>query len=266
MSDLDARLRAAVTERSAGFEPSPDLLDRIDTRVRRRRRVRGLVSGTLVTAAAAAVVLVIALVGPQRGDEGTMWSTDNGDPTTTRGPTTVEESTTSSSASTTPGPPVGAAVDALTSQARHGIGPIQAGMTVRQAQEAAGVTIVATGEGSGSCVEARIDGTGEPFIVFLVEPAGPGADLLDGVVRAVSGSVLPTEEGIQVGQLRSELIDAVGQPTRIEDGEPSAGFPGDLLIYEADGFAYGVFVADDMVLNLQSGDPAWLSAAQGCPP
>lgn len=265
MSDLDARLRAAVTERSASFEPSPDLPDRIDTRVRDRRRVRGLLSGTLVTAAAAAVVVVIALVGPQRGDEGTMWSTDAGD-TTTRGPTAVEQSTTSSSASSTPDPPRGAAVGPLTPQARHGIGPIRAGMTVRQAQEAAGVTIVATGEGSGSCVEARIDGTGEPFIVFLVEPAGPGADLLDGVVRAVSGSVGPTAEGIQVGQLRSELIDAVGEPTRIEDGEPSAGFPGDLLIYEADGFAYGVFVADDMVLNLQSGDPAWLSAAQGCPP
>ena len=100
-------------------------------------------------------------------------------------------------------------------------------MTVRDAQAAAGVTIVATGDGSGPCVEARVEGTDLPSFVLLVEPAGPEADLLDGVVRRASRA------------------------------SP---------LYEAGGSAYGVFVTDDMVLNLQSGDPAWLSAAQGCPP
>jgi hypothetical protein len=36
-------------------------------------------------------------------------------------------------------------------------------------------------------------------------------------------------------------------------------------VFEAGGYAYGAFVMNDLVTGLQSGDPAWVNASDGCP-
>ena len=286
MSDFEQRLRATVVERSEGFEPSADLPDRITARVRRRHVRRQVAAGGLL-AAAAAVVVVVGLVATGGGDEGsirmsggdtTVTVPDDGAPrsTTTAATTaTTTESAVPSSGSTSTtvgsttsttlpdssGGPTGAALDFLTPLNRQGIGPIRAGMTVREAQDAGGVTIVPSAPGSsGSCVEAQFEGF-DPSPVLVIETSG--ADVMDGVVRAVQGSVLPTDEGAIVGQSRAELVAALGPPTRTEAA--SVSFGGELLVFEAGGYAYGALVTDDMVLGLQSGDPGWVSDTEGCP-
>jgi hypothetical protein len=291
MSDFQQRLRDAVVERSEGFEASADLPDRIAGRVRRRQVRRQLVAGGVV-AAAAAVAVVVGLVATGGEDEGSIRMSDDDSVTTTArdvttttgGPTATEAgaggtgiSTTTTSTSTPtsttpvittsltlPEPPFGTGLNPyLTPLNRSGIGAIRAGMTLRQAQDAGRVTFVTSApNGAGTCREARFQ-EAEDAVVVLVEPAG--ADPLDGMVRAVIGSVLGTDEGAMVGQSRAELLAVLGAPTRTE----AAPYPWDandeLLVFEAGGFAYGALVVDDMVLDLQSGDPAWVTNIDGCP-
>jgi hypothetical protein len=285
MSDLEERLRTAVVRRSDEFEPSDDLPDRIGARVRHRRRVRRAATGGLV-AVAAALVLVVSLVATDAYHEDSLWGTDSGDrvltspdegvadttapdgssatstPTeTTRAtaPTVTFPRTTGSTAPATR--PARPAVDILTTLNRAGYGPITAGMTVRQAQDAAHVTI-SVPAGSG-CVEAHVDGL-ENEVDLVVEPSG--GDPLDGVVRGATSVVSPIAEGgIAVGSSRSELLAALGQPTRTEDRTSLYGPGTELLVFESGGFAYGALMTDDFLMGLQSGDPAWLANADGCP-
>jgi hypothetical protein len=151
----------------------------------------------------------------------------------------------------------------FTPLSRHGIGPIAAGMTVREAQDAAGIALTPTGGGNGTCIEVGLEGFDE-LTVLVVEPAASG-DPMDGVVRAVAGSVLPTVEGAGVGQLRADLLAALGDPTRTEPAPYPWGSDGQLLVFEADGYAYGALVADDLVLGLQSGHAGWVGEPEGCP-
>ena len=278
MSDLEDRLRAAATRRSHDFDPSPDLPDRIVARVDHHRRVRRLVAGTALTAAAAAVVVIVALVGSVGRDEGSMWATDGGrPPTTLREPvpalsttsTTATTATTGGSDPSTSGSgsdlPAAPEIGVLTPLSRHGIGPIRAGMTLRAAQDAAGVTITPAPGGSGDCAEAHVEGL-DPSIVLVVEPAGAGAGPMDGVVRAVAGSVAPTADGAMVGDSRDQLVAALGPPTDSSDRSSTYGPGAELLVFESGGFAYGALVVNDMVLGLQSGHPAWVGYDEGCPP
>jgi hypothetical protein len=277
MSDLEERLRAAVIRRSHDFEPPPDLPDRIVARVDHRRRVRRLVTGTAVTAAAAAVVVIVSLVGTLGRGEGSMWATDGGRPATSAhrqgsAPWTPDTTTTvggsgPGTSTSDPAVPQGPGISPLTPLSRQGIGPITAGMTLRAAQDAAQTTITPSPGGSGDgCVEARIEGLDE-MIVLVVEPsADPAGDPMDGIVRAVTGSVVATDEGAMVGQSRDELVAALGQPTATGDGSSSVyGSSAELLVFEAEGYAYGALVVDDLVLGLQSGDPAWVGDPDGCP-
>lgn len=272
--DLEERLRATVTRRSEGFEPSPDLPARIDARVSHHHRRRQLVAGGLVSAAAVALAVVAVVAVGERDEDPIRMIDDDGSAVTrpeettpntpTSSPSTSPSTADTSTGSTTvppPETPSGQGLDPLTPLSRDGIGPITAGMTLREAQEAAGVTITPSAGGT-TCVEALIDGF-DPSPILVVEPSG--GDPLDGIVRAVAGSVLPSDEGAMVGQSRVELLASLGQPTRTEDASADVGFAGDLLVFEAGGFAYGALVVDDMVYGLQSGDPDWVSGADGCP-
>jgi len=280
MSDLEDRLRAAVGRRSADFEPSADLPDRIVARVEHRRRVRQLVAGTALTAAAAAVV-VVALVLADGGHHegrvvtGTHTTTSRAPAPTT--PTTAPRATnttapgatgTTASTAVTRVPPVptaAAAIDVLTPQSRQGIGPIRAGMTLRAAQASTSTPITPSSGAAGrTCVEATIQGL--DGVVLLIEPPrAPDTDILDGVVRAVNGSVLPTAEGASIGQTRAALIADLGQPTRTVAEPGSVMGPGSqLLVYESGGYAYGALISDNLVLGLASGDPAWVHFTNGC--
>jgi hypothetical protein len=278
--DLEERLRTTVVRRSMGFEPSADLPDRISARVRHRRRKRQLMTGSLAAAAMAAAVAIVTLFVAEGRDEGSVRMADRNGPamtvpegksggstaTTDGGPASgpATSSTTTVAQTETPAAP---AIGLLTPLSRHGIGPITAGMTLREAEEAARVTITPlppSGSGS-SCVEAQIAGLDSSTVLVVERPGQPGADVMDGVVRAVVGSVLPTDEGAIVGQMRDELVAALGQPTWVENA-PSVWGPGaEFLVFEAGGYAYGALVVDGMVYGLQSGDPGWVSAAEGCP-
>ena len=277
MSELEERLRATVRGRSADYEPSDDLADRIDARVRHGRLRGRLVAGTLVAAAATLVVVAtVALVGVDRGRDGTVRTVDPsrteltppGQPPTTQTSTTeggpASSGSTVSTSTSVPDSVSGPTIDLLTPLSRLGIGPVAAGMTLREAQAVAGVTItpIAPTAAVGNCIEARITGSD---VSLIVEPAGPGADAMDGTVRAAVGSVAPTDEGAIVGQSRQELLAALGEPTRREDRSALLGAGAELLVFETDGGAYGATVVDDMVLSLQSGDPAWVGADDGCP-
>ena len=273
MSDLEARLRDAVTRRSHDYEPASDLPDRIAARVAHRRRVRRAAAGTALVAAAAAVVMGVVLILPD-AERGSVRVDDGPSPMPTAPAPTTETPTTSTtptpapdaakSASDVERPPASfPAITPLTPLSRHGIGPITAGMTLREAQEAAGVGVVAGQGGGDGCVEAHLEGF-DDFLVLVVEPAGSG-DPMDGVVRAVAGTVLATSEGAQVGQSKEELLAVLGEPTRTDAAPYPWGSDAELLVFESGAYAYGVLVSDDMVLGLQSGDPAWVGDPEGCP-
>jgi hypothetical protein len=275
MGDLEERLRSTVVRRSDAFVPSADLPDRIDARVRHHRRRRRLVTGGLAAMAAAAAVTVVVMAMPG-GEEGSVRTADQDHPdmnepelsSTTTAPTTTSgdaTSTTSASTTTTSGPPEVPTTPDLSALNRRGVGPITAGMTLRQAETAAEVPITVSYTGS-TCLEAQIEGTQMSGLTLVVEPPAPGADPMDGIVRAAGGSVLPTEEGVIVGQTRDEVVGILGQPTRTEDKSVELG-PGsaELLVFEAGGYAYGVTVVDGLVYDVHSGDPSWIGDIDGCP-
>lgn len=265
MSDFEERLRATVNRRSDDFEPSADLPDRIEARVRQHQRRRQVVTGGLVSVAAT-VLAVMAVVGFRGRDEESPIRMTGPDETstTTSSTTSTTEATTTSTTTTTTAAPSGQRIDILTPMTRQGLGPITAGMTLREAQDAGGLSITPPPAG-GACGEAHLVGL-YPSIWMAVEPpAEPGADPMDAVVRAIGGSVLPTAEGAIVGQSVDELVAALGQPTRSEAKEGPWG-GGQILVFEDGGFAYGALVTgSSTVMSLQSGDPAWVDEPEGCP-
>jgi RNA polymerase sigma factor (sigma-70 family) len=243
------------------------------------RLSRALGNLRLVLAAAAVAVTVAVVVIVARdtdGDDVRMTDPPPHRTTTTEGKekdaTTTSSSSTTLPSSTTTFPPFpdlgfdptegpdgetglgGSGIDLLTQQTPRGFGPIEAGMSVEEANAAGGVTI-SVGPASGGCAEGTLPGAGSGT-ALVIDPSGPGG----GTIRSAWGSVAPTAEGVQIGQNRDELIATLGQPTRTEQTEL-----GQLLIFERDGGGYGVEVIDDMVLGLASGDPDWYFGAEGCP-
>jgi hypothetical protein len=281
VDDLEAQLRAEVIRRAQEFSPSADLGDRIGARVRRRRRQRRLVAGALSTVVMAVVALAVLVARPS--DEGSMRIGDDREtsPTTvsttatttsTQSPSTTTRrpaSTTTSPRATTstvpppasPGPALGPLIDADTPLSRSGIGPIRAGMTLRQAEAAAGVIITpdaSLGPGS-TCITAQVEGLD---LWFLAELSGqPGEDPMDGVIRSVQGG-RRTVEGVAVGDPIAKVDGIYGTPTRTLD------YPylpdGQVFVYESGGYAYSVTTDGATVTELESGDPAWVANLEGC--
>ncbi len=282
MGELETRLRAEVIRRAQDFSPSADLGDRIGARVRRRRRQRRLVAGVLSTAVMADVALGVILARP--ANEGSMRIGDDGEAptptvattlgttTSTQAPSTTGPPATSTTtgppvaASTTPapaspGPSPGPSIDADTPLRRTGIGPIQAGMTLRQAEAAAGVTITpdaSMGPGS-TCITAQVEGL---QLWFVVELSGqPGEDPMDGVIGSVQGG-RRTAEGVAIGDPIANVEGIYGSPTR------TLGYPylpdGQVFVYESGGYAYSVTTDGATVVELESGDAAWVANLEGC--
>lgn len=275
MGDLETQLRTEVMRRSQEFSPSSDLGERIGVRVRRRRRQRRLVAGALSTALMAVLALGVILARP--ANEGSM-RTDETPPTAVS--TTVATTTGTQATSTTTGPPGSTATTSPsvtsttapqassspsigpdTPLSRSGIGPIRAGMTLREAEGAAAITItpdMSMGPGS-TCITARVDGLD---LWFLAELSGqPGEDPMDGVIGSVHGG-RRTVEGVAVGDPIASVEEIYGSPTRVQD------YPylpnGQVFVYEAGGFAYSVTTDGATVTELESGDPAWVANLEGC--
>jgi hypothetical protein len=281
VDDLQDRLRAEVTRRAQEFSPSADLPDRIGARVRQRRRQRRLLAGVLSTTVVAIVAVGVILTRPSNEDslrvdddrqaptasttldtttstEDTSTSTEA--PSTTTGPAT--SATTNPPATTTPpASPSSPSIGADTPLSRSGIGPIRAGMTLREAEAAAGVTITpdtSLGPG-GTCITAQINGLDLWFVAALSGEAGE--DPMTGVIGSVQGG-RRTLEGVALGDPIADLDATYGSPTRILD------YPylpnGQVFVYESGGFAYSVTTNGATVTELESGDPDWVANLEGC--
>lgn len=278
MLDLEERIRAEVTRQSDAYVPSADLPDRIDARVRGLRTRRNVV--TLSVAAALVLVLGVAGAlalspGSERTDTGpsdapssvptpttvTAPPPEGGDTSTpTSAPTTATVPATTSSDATTTVPPLAPLADGEP-LSRGGVGPIVAGMTLREAEAQSGRTVTpGTPIGpTSTCNEATVDGTG--FHVVVTTSGVPGADPMDGVIQLVSGGE-STVDGIRVGSTEAEVTAAYGEPTRRVVPPYTPDGTG-LFVYERDGFAYHVSFDPSMqVVALASGYPtAW---PEGC--
>jgi hypothetical protein len=272
--DFETRLHEALTEAAAPIHGDGVQREAVIQDVARRRRTRWAARAAVVATAAAAVVALVLLTRPDGGRVDTV-----GRPSTTATESTVPEPTSSSTSSsttsstttssttstTTAVAPVTPAVGPDTPVSRSGIGPIRVGMTVREAEQAAGVTIT-PGEpiGPGStCVEAQI----EDFDIFLqLSITGtPGEDLTQGVVRLVAGQgIRSTVEGVAVGDPVSEVTATYGNATRTTDYPYVTSGNGEVLVYEDGGHAYGVIVDGPTVIQLQSGDATSMPSIEGC--
>jgi hypothetical protein len=260
-----------VTRRAQEFAPSGDLADRIEARVRQRRRQRRLLAGVVSTAVVVLVALSVILALPS--DENSVRVDDDRPAPTTTPPRTLSTTTTTEATSTTTGPPAtstttrppasptGPNIGADTPLSRSGIGPIRAGMTLREAEAAAGVTITprpSTGPGS-SCTVAEIEGLDLWFVVAL--SGEPGEDPMDGVIGSVQGG-RRTIEGVALGDPIAELDGIYGSPTRTLD------YPylpnGQVFVYESGGYAYSVTTNGVTVTELESGNPDWVANLEGC--
>jgi hypothetical protein len=253
VADLEVRLRDEVLRRVHGLEPSPDLPDRIHVQVRRHRRRRQAVAAGLSIGVAAALVLVVALVSPGRLEDSTVRTGNDNDETVTSD--VVPDR-----------PPSVPAIAPDTPLSRSGVGPIMAGMTLRQAAEAARVVITPfPSNPENACTIAYVEG--DDFnLRFLAERTGAaGEDPMQSVIRGVSiageGS---TEEEVAIGDPVANLTATYGPPTRTYDESDGPG--SQTLVFESGEFAYAVLVGNGKIAALESGDPTWvgLSDPGGC--
>jgi hypothetical protein len=278
MGDLEDRLRAEVSRRGQAYSPSADFGDRIEARVRRRRRQRRRVAGLAGTAAAALVV--VAVIAAQRPDHDSVRVGDDHETTTSSSTTTTAEDTTSSSTTTTGSssttttgsssttttagdttPAAGEPLGPATPLSRSGIGPIRAGMTLREAQAEAGVTITpdpVIGPGT-TCLTAQIP---ELDLWFLASLSGTaGEDPMDGVIGSVQGGRL-TVEGLAIGDPVAKVVETYGTPTRTVD------YPylpdGEVLVFESGDHAYSVTTDGTTVTELESGFADSVGNLEGC--
>lgn len=275
--DLETRLREAFTEAATPIYGDGVQREAVVGAVARRRRTRRLARTAIVATTAAAAVALVLLTWPDgdrvdtSGEGGSSTTTESTLPesTSTSSSTsssstssTTSSSTTSTTASSAAATP---AVGPDTPVSRTGIGPIQVGMTVREAEQVAGVPIT-PGEpiGPGSnCVEAEI-GDFDIFLQLSITGT-PGEDLTQGVVRLVLGQgIRSTVEGVAVGDPVAEVTAAYGPPTRTVDYPYVTTGDGEVLVYEDGAHAYGIVVDGSTVIQLQSGDAAWMPSIEGC--
>jgi hypothetical protein len=231
------------------------------------------------------VVLALGVILARPANEGSMRIGDDRETPPTTVSTTLGTTTSTKATSTTTGPPVstattsppvttsttpppaspgpapGPSIDAETPLSRSGIGPIRAGMTLRQAEAAAAISItpdISMGPGS-TCITAHVEGLD---LWFLTELSGqPSEDPMNGVIGSVHGG-RRTVEGVALGDPIAEVDGIYGTPTHTLD------YPylpnGQVFVYESGGFAYSVTTDGATVTELESGDPAWVANLEGC--
>lgn len=143
---------------------------------------------------------------------------------------------------------------------RWGIGPVQAGMTLREAEERADIVLGhAPATSDEGCAVIEVPHLGIWFEVSL--PGEPGEDVMEGVIQSVHGST-HTDEGVVIGASLDEVERTYGRPTRSFPDPDVEG--GEIAVYEEGGYAYMVTFADDQVTELASGAPDAMSSLEGC--
>lgn len=279
MLELEERIRTEVTRQAEAYVPADDLPARIAARVRHRRAVRRVGVAGAAAAVVALVVAAGALTRPTEDgviadhgpsstapDRSTTSTTAEATTTTTdraqEGPdTTADTDTTTTEASEAPAPPPSvdprepeaptvAPVEAGMPLHRQGVGPMVAGMTLREAADATGNTITPAEPigPTSTCTTAVVEGTG---MTLMVTTSGdPAADPMDGVIQQVVGGQ-STVEGVRVGDTADAVHALYGTPT-----DTMTPFGNTYETFEQGGFAYVVVLAPDgTVVELQSGYP-----------
>lgn len=175
---------------------------------------------TGVRAAVGSALVVGALAGC--GDDGTGVRSEDATASSSTSSSSTTSSTSGADGSTTTTTVVswldGAAIDA------GGIGPIRAGMTVAEAEDAAGVTMTTSEVDTfgGRCYFADVDGMAERFSFLVVSPTDePVTDPRDGIIGRVSvydGMADPVTDDRGVGLDGTEDdVRAVYADLRIEE-------------------------------------------------
>ena len=276
MAELERRLREATRDESEAYQPSADLPERIGRRVQsRRRRTQALAAGGALAVAALLAVLVVQLPGDdQQGvvanDPSSTTTADTTATTTSTTTSTTVPSTTTTTAA--PPPPI----DASTPLDAKGIGPIEAGMTVAQAEAASGLsfTLLGTTEEFGGCYYVALEG--QPDLAIRVNsPAGrPDAPFREGTIRAITiydqypdgPSTRTTTAGIGLGASEAEVRAAHGDAV---EEEPHLYVPEGAYLYvhpdEAPGFGFR-YVVDErrVVTSIDVGFADSITASEGC--
>lgn len=280
MIDLTERLRDELNWEADAFEPSPDLPQRVGQRIRRRRR-----RNQVLTVAAVAVMALVAAGSlaalqddPDHGglvdmaDDG--GQTGRTTPDETSGTTEVTTTTVPASSSTTAGTsgtqpelPLEPAFEATTPLSRYGVGPIEAGMTIPEAEEAAGIDLTvdpAMWEGFGrSCAVFRTPGSPHLFTAWTPDRVPGEPD--DAVIHAVGidSTIAPavTVGGVGVGDTVDTIRQTYGEPTRTDQNET---FGGEVLLYEEGTVAYGFRITDGVVSELRSGHVTGFTEFEPC--
>jgi len=272
MTDLERGVHDAAMEESAAYQPSSDLPERIGRRVRaRRRRAQALAAGGALAAVALLAVVVTRL--PDDDQQGVVAN----DPTTSTSTSTTAPSTTTSVSSTTttalPPPP---AVDARTSLSERGVGPIEAGMTVAEAEQASGLTFVLRGstEEFGGCYYIDLDGQPDLSIRVDLPSDRRDADFREGIIQAISIyslepdglSTRETTAGIGLGASEQDVRAAYGEAV---EEQPHDYTPGGAYLYvhpdASPGYGFR-YVLDEhrVVTSIDVGLAGAITAPEGC--
>jgi len=279
MSELERRLRDAAQSESAAYQPSADLPGRIDHRVRlRRRRTRALAGGGALAAAAIFALVVTQLPGDdQQGvvaDDSSSTTTTSTTSTSTSTTTTSTTTSTTSTTTTTPTTSLPPVLDASTPLNPKGVGPIEAGMTVAQAEAASGLTLTAGDVElfGGYCFYVELEG--HPDLSIRVGSPGPDPvrDPRDAVIsaitiyRPVGPSGRLTTAGVGVGATEAEVREAHAGAV---DEQPHLYVPEGAYLYvlPPDTPGFGIrYVLDEhrVVTSIDVGDAGGITAPEGC--
>lgn len=292
MIDLEERLRDELLRTAQGFEPSVDLRERIGARIERRtHRNRQLLAAAAVVVAVAAVAGGVVTMGGDRDPGGVV--TEPEPETTTTTEREPASTTTSSSPTTSVDPDVTATtvpppdnsgettttsaptpeIDDDTPLSRWGVGPIRAGMTIPEAEAAAGVRLVidpGAWESFGrTCGVFTLEGTplSEPgALVFVARTPGlvPNDDPRVAVIDAVGGAV--TDDGIAQGDPVEDVYAQYGQPTRTDAGDlaPDSDPTSQVLLYDEGEYTYGFRTEGGAVQAIRSGHVRDLGEFEPC--
>jgi hypothetical protein len=290
------RLQATLDERAGDFTVTTAFSARVQ-RLRRRRRVVRQTTRALVLAAVVVVLTVTAvnaLRPANRIDFVSPIATPSPSPaetedavqpsppaselpseTSTETEQPSEEPTASEEPPATEIEPPPETLTADTPLDLYGIGPIEAGMTLAEAEVAAGVELEAPDWDAlgGRCYYARPKGLEEDFIIRVLAPGSEPVDRPeDGIVSSVvvgneMASPAQTLSGIGIGSTEEEVYDTYpgliesAPHEYLEDGHYLTLVPRDASDQE-----YGVKFATDgqVVREIHAGFADSITAVEGC--
>jgi hypothetical protein len=285
------RLRASLDDRAGDYTVTPAFRERV-RRLRRRRRLARDTTAALVVTAVIALAAVftfnalrprIDLVSPPGVSPSPAATVDAASPsqppsdTPSEPPSAIPSPSATPSASEAPSESESRAPrePQLTSDTPidlYGIGPIEAGMTLAEAQRVAGVEFTIH-DFNSVCYHATADGLEEDFIIMVRSPdSEPVEDPLDGVVARVSSTLdmespAQTLSGVAVGSSEELVYDTY--PGRIESQPHLYVQGGHYLTYvprdSADqGFRVRFFTDGETVQEIHAGDAQASGAVEGC--